>query len=458
MRRLAVVVLLLVLAATPSAHGVVGGSAVDIRDAPWNVLVLHRVGASGSLCTGSILDPLHVLTAAHCVVENGAAYPASTLSVRAGLTNALSPSATDARQDADVASVRIHRGYVDGDRTGADDVAVLILATPLDHSGPTAQPIALPTPGVALEAGDDVSLAGYGVKAAGASADGTLNGMSGTLIDSGRCLPRSDEGANGVLLCVFSGPSSPCSGDSGGALVVRTPAPVLVGVTRAATIGCRANTGSSYANVTAPEILEFVRGNDSPPMGPRPTGSTMLEGPTTVMQVGQTVTCRAGSWSGNPTFAYELWEDENDTVLRRGPSPDFELREEDAGRTLYCRVLATNAGGTTFDESPDAGVPVQSPPELSVSPSTAQRGRSAALRVRLDDWTRPLGNVAVCVRFAPRVGGKVCRTAAPAGAAPVVVMKLRVKPTAPLVRARATVTARAADGRAAIGPAFVQLR
>ena len=200
------------------------------------------------------------------------------------------------------------------------------------------------------------------------------------------------------------------------------------------------------------------RGNDSPPMAPRPTGSTMLEGPTTVMQVGQTVTCRAGSWSGNPTFAYEFWEDENDTVLRRGPSPDFELREEDAGRTLYCRVLATNAGGTTFDESPDAGVPVQSPPELSVSPSTAQRGGPATLRVRLEDWTRPLGNVAVCVRFAPRIGGKVCRTAAPAGAAPVVVMKLSVKPTAPLVRARATVTARAADGRAAIGPAFVQLR
>ena len=436
----------------------VGGSAVDIRDAPWNVLVLQRVGSSGSLCTGSILDPLHVLTAAHCVVENGVPHPVSTLSVRAGLTNVLAPSATDARQDAEVASLRIHRGYVDGDRTGADDVAVLVLATPLDLSGPTAQPIALPTPGLELKVGADVSLAGYGVRAAGSSADGTINGMSGTLIDSGRCLPRSDEAANGVLLCVFSGSSSPCSGDSGGALVLRTPAPVLVGVTRAATIGCRANTGSSYANVTAPEILEFVRGNDNPPMAPRPIGSTTLEGPTTVMQVGQTVTCRAGSWSGNPTFAYEFWEDEHDTMVRSGPSPTYKLREVDAGRTFYCRVLATNAGGTTFDESPDADVPVQNPPELSVPPSIAQRGRAATVRVRLDDWIRPLGKVAVCVRLAPRIGGKVCRTATPAGAAPVVVIQLRVKPTAPLVRARATVTARAADGRSAIGPAFVQLR
>jgi hypothetical protein len=455
-RRLAAAALVAALAATPSALGVIAGNAVDVRDAPWSVLVIHRVGSSGSICTGAILDSTRVLTAAHCVVDGGVPYPVSTLTVRAGVTNAAQPSSTDSLQDRPVAGVRVHRGYVQGDRSGGDDVSVLTLATPFDLSGPTAVPIALPSPGMRWRIGDSVSLAGYGVKTAGGTVDGTLNGMTGNLVDQGECLPPAYDTSNGVLLCVFSSSSSPCSGDSGGALVLGTPTPVVIGVTRASS--CRGNSGASFADVTAPEILQFIHGNDNPPMAPRPSSPSSLELPTPVMQVGQNVTCRPGGWSGTPTFAYEFRESTGDAVLGSGPSPTYRLTDADAGRTLYCRVLASNDGGTTFDQSPTSSSQVQAAPAIAVPVAVVRRGATAAVRVKLLDWVRPFGRVDVCVRLAPRIGGKVCRTATPAGSAPTVVMKVNVKPTAPVVRARASVAVRAADGRAANAPAFVDVR
>ena len=177
---------------------------------------LHVLLSSGSLCSGAILDATHVLTAAHCVVENGAPVPASTLTVRAGVTNAASPSPTDSVQDRGgrepARPRRLRPGREDrrGRRRGAH------AHPPLDLNGPTARAIALPSASTALEFGDSVTLAGFGLKDDNGTIDGTLNGMNGTLVDQSECLPPAYDTANGVLLCAFSGSSSPCSGDSGG--------------------------------------------------------------------------------------------------------------------------------------------------------------------------------------------------------------------------------------------------
>jgi hypothetical protein len=351
----------------------------------------------------------------------------------------------------------VHDGYVQGSKTGGDDVAVLTLTTALDLNGPTARAIALPGTSTELKFGDSVTLAGFGLKTINGTIDGTLNGMNGTLVDQSECLPPAYDTANGVLLCAFSGSSSPCSGDSGGALVLPGPTPVVVGVTRAAS--CSSNSVASYANVTAPEILEFIRGSDSPPTAPRPTSTTSLGHPTPIMQVGQTVHCVPGTWSGGPALSYQFREGANGSVLRTGPSAAYTLRDVDAGRTLLCRVLASNAGGTTFDESPPTASPVVNAPDLFVAPTTVRRGGTATVRVQLVDWVRPYGKVDVCVTLAPRIGGKTCRRASPAGFLPVVVMKVKVRATAPPnIRARGSVTARAADGRTASSPAFVVTR
>ena len=459
MRRFALLVLAGVLAATPSALGVIGGHSVDVREAPWSAFVIHRAAGSTGVCSGAIVDASHVLTAAHCAIEGSAAAPASSLTVRAGVSNALTPSSADSRQDRSVANVRVHPGYVHGGTSGGDDVAVLTLTAPLDLNGVTARAIALPTASTMVEVGDAVTLAGFGLKVDNGSIDGTLNGMSSTLVDQAECLDRGDDdSANGVLLCAFSGTSSPCNGDSGGALVLPGSTPVLIGVMSRGPLPCAVNSLAWYGNMTAPELLQFVQGNDTPPTAPRSTTPARLVNPTQVPQVGQSVECAAGAWTGSPVLAYEFREATNGDVVQSGPVATYKLRDADAGRRLLCRVLATNAGGTTFDESevsPDNVLPA---PFLTVQQTSARRGSTVTFRVRLLDWARPFGKVDVCVALSPRVGGKVCRAARPAGSSPTVSMQLKVKLTAPVVRARASVTAKAADGRKATAPAFVQVR
>jgi secreted trypsin-like serine protease len=48
-----------------SSHEIVGGSVIQIKDAPWTVELRHH--RRGPLCGGAILDEWNVLTARHCV-------------------------------------------------------------------------------------------------------------------------------------------------------------------------------------------------------------------------------------------------------------------------------------------------------------------------------------------------------------------------------------------------------
>jgi secreted trypsin-like serine protease len=71
------------LASTGIAAGartVVGGQAVQVQSAPWTVYVQQTVGRTVFLCTGSVVDSSHVLTAAHCLFnDTGIQAPPSAL-------------------------------------------------------------------------------------------------------------------------------------------------------------------------------------------------------------------------------------------------------------------------------------------------------------------------------------------------------------------------------------------
>ena len=270
--------------------------------------------------------------------------------------------------------------------------------------------------------------------------------MNGTLVDQTDCLRAPYDTANAVLLCAFSGSSSPCGGDSGSGLVLMTPLPVLVGVTRAAS--CTSNSAASFADLTAPEILQFVQGNDDPPAAPRPTAPPMIERPTPVPQVGQTISCTPGTWTGSPSFAYSLYEGVNHQLLRSGPTPDHVLRDADAGRTLLCRVTATNAGGTGFDES--ATTPRSSERTRGDRAGDGGAARDDGCRARAPRRLGAADRSRHDLREARAEDRRqACRAATPAGASLAGVADVRVKGTSPLVRARLLVTAQAADGRAA---------
>ena len=340
---------------TAGAEAINGGRAIPVQAAPWTVFILENAGSTHFVCTGSVVDPIHIVTAAHCVLD-GEERPAppSAFVVRAGVSNFKAPLRTDAEQDRKVRRYRIHPRYFFTGADDPDDVSVLELAAPLDLSGPAVKAVALPGPNAPVPAGATVKLAGFGSKAAGVKSKGPLHALTGKVDAQGAC-GSSGRGLlefNAIEICAWSPTSSVCNGDSGGGLVTAGPKPTLVGIVSAGAPGCEIGSRSLFTYTGAPEILSFIRGNDHPAAAPR-------EGPNPAgirwngrLVVGKTITCDHGDWPGTKArFSYSFVNSTTGVVLQRGPKARFTVPAGDRGVTIACRVAASNAGGTSLDES-----------------------------------------------------------------------------------------------------------
>jgi secreted trypsin-like serine protease len=143
------------VAATDASPRIVNG-----RDPlPEEITALVYIRAGGSICSGTLVDATHVVTAGHCAASSlgGAKSPAS-FTVGWTPTGALPVPIW-----VGVSQVALHPDY---DRqTFVNDIAVLTLASPLLG----ATPMALATPGLArpaLAAGATVQAAGFGYTSA----------------------------------------------------------------------------------------------------------------------------------------------------------------------------------------------------------------------------------------------------------------------------------------------------
>ena len=456
MRRFTPIVLAgVTLLAFPSsgvaARRVVGGTAIRVQSAPWVVFIRQAVPGGALLCSGSILDSLHVLTAAHCVYDrNGALASITSLSIRAGVSNSTSQQSGDLEQDRQVSSIRVHPAYVRPTGVTPDDVALLALSAPLDLSGPTAAAVSLPVAGARYPAGADVGLAGFGRDSPTSPPDGSLNWLTAKVDPQGTCAGHTNSvipDADAVAFCAIPPIGTACTGASGTGLVTTTGARTIVGVVSAGPTGCTSGGATILTYLGAPEILKFIQGDDQPPVAPRKTSSTVADlswhGP---LRPGNVLTCASSLWDGAPTLSYAFVNSQNGQVLQRGSTGTYVLSVADEHATISCSAMATNAGGTAVLSTGSTNA-IGSAPLLKVdpvAPVAAVRGRAVTVRLVLETPPGLSGRFSVCITPAAQVGSRACawqRIGEGSYGALPFMLRLKIKATAPLGSSRLTIAA-----------------
>jgi hypothetical protein len=244
-----------------------------------------------------------------------------------------------------VAGVRVHPYFSYAAGAGApDDLAALTLAGPLSLAGPLAHAIALAPMDTVVSDGTDLDLSGFGEQNPSTE---ELNGHLCSLGMSSGASEACGGEADALFLCTSTPAGSLCEGDSGSGLTLPGSPAMLVGVTDTVEVRegepCRDGAVGGFANITAPEIRDFIESETSlPPRAPRGRGLRI----SGVPQAGESLTCNPGSWSANPTFTYTFIDSPTGQVLQSGAATVYQLTAADIGRTILCQPQVANAGGT----------------------------------------------------------------------------------------------------------------
>lgn len=255
---LALLALALLLPAGASARAaatasIIGGDGATIEEFPSLAYIQAREGKGGFACTGTVVAPKVILTAAHCIedLERGSFTSAGNYAVATGTTT---PGKALRQNVFRVVETHVFPGFDPGNLRG--DAGILVLDRPT-----AAPPIALAGPADATlyEGGATVRLAGWGLTQANA-ADGPDSLRSTSLVVQAPtfCKQKTRRYYNvysaAQQLCAIDAPgrkSGGCFGDSGGPAIGQRAdgGPVQLGII---------STGGPFCSTKLPNVLTRI--------------------------------------------------------------------------------------------------------------------------------------------------------------------------------------------------------
>lgn len=260
---LAVVLACVAILAAPSAHAtapvrlpaIVGGGPLAITSSPWDVALVQK----GTLCSGSLIAPTWIITAAHCVDNMQPADIAAFLGIS-------QLSQRGPANQAEIVGIVLHPQW--DAAIYANDLALLQLRTPVTTSA-SVQPIALPDsadPAAWPAKGQTAAISGWGdMSGTGRAADQLQGATIHVLAGPGEAL-CGQYGSSFVptrSICAGepAGGVDTCQGDSGSALAIPLAGTTLLAGVTSAGEGCaEAAYPGIYTRVTSylPWIRQYV--------------------------------------------------------------------------------------------------------------------------------------------------------------------------------------------------------
>ncbi|OQR73916.1 transmembrane protease serine 9-like, partial [Tropilaelaps mercedesae] len=206
---------------------IVGGREAAVGAWPWLAILFVDVSGNGykaPLCGGALINPTHILTAAHCVNLMGSVLPANRFTVRLGEHDYLATHDGANPVDIDISRVFSHPRF--NNRTYLNDIAIMRMRRSVPY-GQGIAPICIPisTGNDTEYEGRSASVAGWGELYYAGPASSILQEVTLPIQALDTCqeaFKRTVIKFNESYLCAGSlqGDRDTCRGDSGGPLML----------------------------------------------------------------------------------------------------------------------------------------------------------------------------------------------------------------------------------------------